>query len=588
METTTTTVRRRVWRSPGSSPGSPGSVSAASPSPARAGADLRRPLLAGVVVALGALLAPAGTAFAHAELLEISPPDGAVIAEAPAEAVLRFNEPVSLTGGSAAVLDDTGSLVSAPAGVVDVNVVIPLDGGLGDGTYTITWSVISTDSHRISGASVFHVGAPSAAGPVDVGGASGAGWGVRALASVLTGIAYAGALVAVGGWWITMLLVKRAPGERWAMVIDRAAILAAAALVGALPVRIARLGGGVSALRDGDFLSESLRGPLGVSTAVTASGLLAMAAFASVAQRRWSLAWGAALAGAVALAGFAIEGHTRSQQPVAAMVALDIVHLAAGALWLGGIAALVTWFRAGVDPGELARLVVRFSTIAVVAVLNVVAAGVGMALIVVPSFDDLFTTGYGLALLTKVALVIPVIAMGAYNRRRLVPQMTVPQMSAGAAAAPASRLARIVLVELAILLVVVAVTAVLVARSPVTGSAAAGTVPAPTNAVEVPLSNDAGTASIVVAPARAGSNEIRLTLTDAAGQPLEPVETPTVELTEVEQGIGPLRPIVHPFGGGEYHVIADFPLAGTWEVEVDVRVSDFDAASASTTVEIAP
>ena len=206
-----------------------------------------------------------------------------------------------------------------------------------------------------------------------------------------------------------------------------------------------------------------------------------------------------------------------------------------------------------------------------------------MALIVLPSLDDLYTTGYGLALLTKVALVIPVIAMGAYNRRRLV-----PMMSAGAAAAPARRLGRIVLVELAILLVVVGVTAVLVARSPVTTSAAPPAVTAPPDAAEVPLTNDAGTASIAVAPARAGSNEIRVTLSDPSGQPLEPVETPTVELTEAEQGVGPLRPIVHPFGPGEYHVIAEFPLAGTWDVEISVRVSDFDAASASTTVEIGP
>ncbi len=550
---------------------------------ARVGPDRRRTgaIVAGLVAALGALLAPAGTALAHAELLEISPPDGAVITEAPVEAVLRFSEQVSLTGGSAAVLDDAGATVSAEASVVDVNVVIPLDGGLGDGTYTITWSVISADSHRISGASVFHVGAPSAGGPVDVDGGSGAGWGVRFLASLLTGVAYAGALVGVGGWWITMLLLGRAPDARWAAVIDRAAVLAAAALVAAIPLRIARLGGGMSALRDGDFLGESLRGPIGVSTAVTASGLLAMAAFASAAQRRWSLAWWAAAAGAVALAGFAIEGHTRTQQPIAAMVALDIVHLAAGALWLGGIAALVTWFRAGVDPGDLARYVVKFSGIAVIAVLVVVGAGLTMALIVLPSLDDLYTTGYGLALLTKVALVIPVIAMGAYNRRRLV-----PLMSAGAAAAPARRLGRIVLVELVILLVVVGVTAVLVARSPVATSAAAPAVTAPPDAVELPLTNGAGNVSFAIAPARVGSNEIRVILSDPSGQPLEPVETPTVELTEAEQGVGPLRPIVHPFGPGEYHVIADFPLAGTWDVKINVRVSDFDAASASTTVEI--
>jgi copper transport protein len=285
----------------------------------------------------------------------------------------------------------------------------------------------------------------------------------------------------------------------------------------------------------------------------------------------------------IALAGFAIEGHTRSQQPLALMVALDVLHLAAGALWLGGIAFLVVSFRSGTEPGVLARQVVRFSNVAVVAVLNVLAAGIGMALLVLPSLDDLFTTGYGLALLTKIALVIPVIAMGAYNRRRLVPMVI-----AGAAAAPARRLGQVVLAELAVLLVIVGVTAVLVARSPVSSSAAAPPTSVVPDAVEVPLTNGAGTASIAVAPARAGSNEIRVILSDPSGQPLEPVELPTVELTEVEQGVGPLRPIVHPFSPGEFHVIADIPLAGTWELEIGVRVTDFDAASASTTVEIAP
>ncbi len=94
-------------------------------------------------------------------------------------------------------------------------------------------------------------------------------------------------------------------------------------------------------------------------------------------------------------------------------------------MWLGGIAGLVVSFRSGTEPGLLARQVVRFSTIAVVTVLVVVGAGLWMALIVLPELDDLVTTGYGLALLTKVALVIPVIGLGAYNRRRLVPLITV-------------------------------------------------------------------------------------------------------------------------------------------------------------------
>ena len=105
----------------------------------------------------------------------------------------------------------------------------------------------------------------------------------------------------------------------------------------------------------------------------------------------------------------------------------------------------------------------------------------------------------------------------------------------------------------------------------------------------MPLSNGAGTAPRSPSP-RHGPARTRSasTLSDPAGQPLEPVETPTVELTEPSSGVGPLRPIVHPFGAGEYHVIAEIPLAGTWERRIRVRVSDFEAASASTTVEIGP
>ena len=110
--------------------------------------------------------APAGVA-AHAELLEITPADGTLLDAAPAEVVLRWSEPVSITGGSARVLDDTAAVVSDEARVDGTVVTIPISGELADGTYTVAWDVISEDSHPISGATVFYVGAPSTTGPVD-------------------------------------------------------------------------------------------------------------------------------------------------------------------------------------------------------------------------------------------------------------------------------------------------------------------------------------------------------------------------------------------------------------------------------------
>jgi copper transport protein len=448
---------------------------------------------------------------------------------------------------------------------------------------------------------VFHIGAPSAdAVPVAGSGADDIGWGVSVGAAALSAVAYAGALIGVGGfWWLVLLAGRRddealdAPAEpTWRMVVGRAMVLGAVAIVAALPFRIAKVGGGLDALRDDDFLWASLRGPIGVATAVTAIALVVTAGLMNPSRDRRDVGWIAAATGLVALAGFAIEGHTRSQHPRALIVGFDVIHLAAAAIWIGGIAGLVVAFRSAIEAPSLGRMVGRFSKAAVVSVVVVAVAGVGMAWIILPSLDDLTTTGWGLALLTKVALVALVVVLGAYNNRRLVPIVSAGSPTTGGregGGGARRRLARIVQVELALLLAVVAVTAVLVGRSPVgsTQAAAPPPVTAPADAIELPLSNGAGTASVAVAPGRAGSNEIRLLLLDPSGRPLDPVDTPTVELTEPTLQLGPLRPVVHVLGTGDFHIIADIPIAGSWELTIRVRVSDFDAATATTVVDIA-
>jgi copper transport protein len=566
-----------------------------------AAADVRRRVVVALVVLLGATTAAlwsAGAVSAHAELLGVTPADGEVVQDTPAQVVLRFSEPVSLTGGSARVLDQDATVVSGGPSVEGDDVVIPLGGELPDGTYTVTWVAISEDSHPVSGATVFSIGAPSAGGAAAAApSAPGAGWGVRAAAATLVAVAYAGALIAVGAWWF-LVAVAGPPGadeegddgpwrERVRALAGRAAVLGAVAAVASIPLRIARVGGGLGALRENDLLGEALRGPIGISTAITAAALLVFAGLIEPPATRRVRAIPALGVGVIALAGFAYEGHTRTQHPVGLMAAFDVVHLAAGAVWLGGIAALVIAFRGDPPPGVLGRIVRRFSAMAVFAVLTVVAAGTGMAIIVLPSVGDLFTTGYGLTLLVKVAIVAVVIVLGAYNNRRLV-----PAMSGSAAVLPVTRrrLGTIVVVELVGLLAVVGVTSVLVNRSPVPASAAAPTAPVTTVApqsVEVPLSSGAGTATYTFVPARAGQNEMVLTLRDPSGQPLVPIEVPTVELTEPTLGVGPLRPLVHPLDDGEFHVIADVDVAGTYDLVIRVRVSDFVAVSARSQVTIA-
>lgn len=531
----------------------------------------------GVSIGVGAVgLVGAGTASAHAILREIEPTNGEVVDDLPAEVVLTFSEPVSLQGGSVRVLDDEAATVSGAARTEGVTVIVPVGPNAGTGTFTVAFEVISADSHRISGATVFHVGSASLAEPVTATSESeGLPWWMSALAVAFGFGAYAAALVAVGLWWFTVFAARTLPGEsslggRLGGVAERAAAFGIVLLVAGLPARIARTAGGTDALADDAVLFANVRGPLGVAALVSAVGLAGVAAGVSSVRRSGGRGTVASAFGLVALAGFAFEGHTRSQRPLPLMVGFDLLHLVAGAVWVGGVAGLVLAFRARTDPPALAGAVSRFSAAAVWSVIAVSAAGIGMAVIVLPSLGALTSTGYGVTLIVKVALVAVVAALGGYNRRWLVPAISGegPELARG-------RLSRVVQVELVVLVAVLALTAALVTRSPVPSSVAAPAAPAGRVETEVALTGDAGSVVISVDPAQVGTNTIELALVGPDGDPLSPIEPPVVELSERALGVGPLRP-----SGAEFEI----PVAGDWEVTVRVRLSEFQLVSATTTI----
>ena len=122
-----------------------------------------RPVLVAVAAVLVAL-AMAPVAGAHARLITTEPANDAVLDQSPRFVLLRFDEPVETAFGAIRVYD-------SPAHRVDSGEVerpsekearIALDGRLARGTYTATWRAVSADGHPVSGAFVFHVGAPGA------------------------------------------------------------------------------------------------------------------------------------------------------------------------------------------------------------------------------------------------------------------------------------------------------------------------------------------------------------------------------------------------------------------------------------------
>lgn len=317
---------------------------------------------------------------------------------------------------------------------------------------------------------------------------------------------------------------------------------------------------------------------------VTAGALLVVAVLVDRRVPRWVVLFAAL----VALAGFSIEGHTRATDRRWAMVVSDIVHLAAGSIWLGGIVALVVAFRSSSDTTTLAAAVRRFSDTALFAVGVVAVTGVAMAWIILPTAGELTSTGYGLALIVKVALVLVVVALGAYNRFRLVPAVDAREQSPDTAdrVITARRwLGRVVTAELVVLVAAVGVTAVMVTRSPLSSAAAASGEATEVQQLTVPLS-DTGTADVTITPGRVGFNVVDIVLRDLGGRIVNPYEAPAVEFALPALDVGPLQPEVLPLGIGRYQATTDLGFAGTWDLSIRVRLDEFESVAGVATVTI--
>ncbi|HEX2433732.1 MAG TPA: FixH family protein, partial [Gaiellaceae bacterium] len=256
----------------------------------------------------------------------------------------------------------------------------------------------------------------------------------------------------------------------------------------------------------------------------------------------------------------------------------DIAHVAAGAVWTGGLAfVVIALLAAGADRWPLAaRAVPPFSRLAVVSVAVLLVAGTFNAYEEVGAWRGLWETTYGLLLLAKIALVLPVLGLGAYNNRYAVPRLR----KAVASVAEQRRFLRMAGAELAIVVVIVAVTSVLVTEPPARASVA------PRGPYATTASLDGLEADVVVDPAKAGLNAIRLNLTDRSGRPADVAEL-ELSASLPSEHVGPLRFTAHRLAPGHYTVHgAQLALAGDWQLRIEARRGEFEALTTTVSIPI--
>ena len=347
-----------------------------------------------MLVSLCSLAFPAA-GWAHATLVRVVPEDGSVLAAGPRAVRVVFDDDVRLGSGIKAIRNGGGSVLAGKARVVrGRTLVVPLRQGLQDGDYTVLWRVVSEDGHTIAGVTAFGIGAgrqaPTAALAV--------GNGPSTKDVVSRWLLFAGLLTAVG-----------AACFRFA--------------VGPVPLRV-MLGSfllvflGVSGLLHDVPVSSRFGGTMAAVALVSALGAV-FAAIAPMYPVLEPVVFGLAL---VLLPGPSIAGHAldRGRSPIE--VVADVVHVAAASVWLGGLVALGLSLRA---PGDHTRTLRRFSNIAVVSIAVLAATGVVRALSELGSVSQLWTTGYGRALIVKSALLAVLVVLGWINRYRLVPRARV-------------------------------------------------------------------------------------------------------------------------------------------------------------------
>ncbi|MER5497926.1 copper resistance protein CopC [Streptomyces sp. NPDC002561] len=403
---------------------------------------VRRPLasaallaaLVGTVLAL--LLGSAGPVSAHAALTGSDPQDGAVVATAPKEVTLTFSEQVALGDDSVRILDPDGKRAdtgTAPRDLGNGSVVkygVPLHSGLPDGTYTVAWQAVSADSHPVSGAFTFSVGAPSkttVALPTDRAG----GGVVGALYGIARYAAYAGFVLLAGGSAFVLACWRRGAGARpLQRLVAHGWLTLTVATLAMLLLRSPYTGSGKLAdAFDLDGLKAVLDTKPGAALVsrlllLGASALFVAVLFGAYAKRedereKKDLTFGLAIGGTVIAAGIAgtwalAEHASAGLQPGIAMP-VDVLHLLAVAAWLGGLVALLVALHR--TPDIDATAVRRFSRVAFGSVLVLTATGIYQSWRQVGTWSALTGTAYGQLLLVKVGLVGALVAIAFFSRR---------------------------------------------------------------------------------------------------------------------------------------------------------------------------
>ncbi len=413
---------------------------------------------------------------AHAKLEKSSPATDEVLTQTPKTVELLFSVAMQSSGiNSIIVTDQTDKRVDKN------NLVVSDDGkkltaelnDLKSGVYKVVWRAISNDDHTIKGEYNFSVKLNKNVSVADnkdkpqspqtvkeevkedhsqhTTQESGTSW----LQSIVSWFLYLAMFLLFGGFAFRLFVLKPTlkqlstvdnkerqkgldkSGQRFLLLLW----LSLAALLLIIPARLLLQTSSVFGISFTDAFSISK-----LSQVLTQTGFgfpwilqlvlmillfIAVLLYSRSKESKKPFLWAGLIFGAFLFLTPSLSGHSRAaNQEYSFAIISDWIHLIAGGVWVGGLFHLLLTapkaFEDFPDPQRLSgtyRVIPLFSRLAIGSTLLIILTGIYNSWIHLASISALFNTTYGITLLIKILLVLPMLALGGLNSFILHPQM---------------------------------------------------------------------------------------------------------------------------------------------------------------------
>ncbi|MGH2524699.1 MAG: copper resistance D family protein, partial [Anaerolineales bacterium] len=318
----------------------------------------------------------------------------------------------------------------------------------------------------------------------------------------------------------------------------------------------------------GDVLSRTRFGALWIARLALALALAGLLPRTRSARERW-VAFGVST---LLLLTVSLGSHAAAEPRPLWPVLADWVHLVAASVWVGGlthfVAGLWAMRRSGAEGRAIgaslqARLIPRFSALAVLSVGVLTLTGLYSSLLRVGTLAALTNTAYGRTLIFKLLIALAMVGLGAVNLFVVTSRMKRAAQRAEATSLT-PRFRRIVTSEVALGAALLLSVGLLTSLPP-------ARVTAPPPGLQASAAAEDLRLSLTVTPGRVGVNTFTLRVT-SNGLPVDAAKEVALRFTPAAVNVPPSEVQLAGQGNGEYSVRGAYlSLPDNWQVQAVVR-----------------